>query len=156
MTTTDRIAAALLTTSFLGLIGIAVSEGYRDTGYLDSVGVPTEGFGSTKGAVVGKKTTVERALVRLGDDISEHERGLKGCLKDVPLYQAEWDSFMSWTFNVGVQAACGSTLVKKLKAGDYRGACDELLRWDKAGGRSLPGLTKRRQQEHAQCIGAGK
>ena len=156
MTASDRIAATLLTTSFLGLIGIAVHEGYRDTGYLDAVGVATEGFGSTAGAVVGKKTTVERALIKLGDDISEHERGLKGCLQEVPLFQQEWDAYISWTFNVGVGAACSSTLVRKLKAGDYRGACDELLRWDKAGGRALPGLTKRRQQEHAKCIGAGK
>jgi lysozyme len=53
-----------------------------------------------------------------------------------------------------VSAFCHSTLNKKLNSGDYDGACKELLKWDKAGGKVLPGLVKRRQEEYAQCSGS--
>jgi lysozyme len=70
------------------------------------------------------------------------------------MYQREWDAVISWSFNIGSKAACDSTLVKKLKAQDYDGACAELLRWDKFQGKPLAGLTKRRQAEYQQCMGA--
>ena len=47
-----------------------------------------------------------------------------------------------------------SKLVKKLNAGDYAGACLQVLRWDKFNGKPLAGLTKRRQVEYEQCMGA--
>jgi lysozyme len=140
--------------SAAALIGIAGWEGFRDRAYDDGVGVQTIGFGSTEGVKHGDTITVERALVKLGADVSKHEQGLRECVALIPLYQHEWDAFVSWTFNVGVGAACGSTLVKKLRSGDYAGACKELLRWDRAGGRVLRGLTLRRQSEYQRCIGA--
>jgi lysozyme len=102
----------------------------------------------------GDKTTPVSALVRLNDQAESFQRELRACIGDVPMHQHEWDAIVSWTFNVGSRAACGSTLVKKLRALDYAGACNELLRWDRFQGRRLAGLTKRRQAEHAQCMGA--
>ena len=61
---------------------------------------------------------------------------------------------VSWSYNVGTGAACRSTLVRKANAGDLYGACDELLRWNRAGGRVLNGLTNRRKAERAMCIRA--
>lgn len=95
------------------------------------------------------------ASLRLGQHVGEKERDLKACSGPVPLHQHEWDAYVSWVYNVGTAAACRSTLVRKLKATppDYAGACAELRKWDKFKGRSLPGLTARRQQEHRACLG---
>ena len=148
-----RYAIGALTLSASALVGIAVHEAYRPTAYLPTPNdVPTIGFGTTGGVQMGDKITVERALVRLLADADRFQAQLKACIGDVPLYQHEWDAYVSWTYNVGAGAACRSTLVKKLQAYDYAGACKELLRWDKQAGRQLPGLTKRRAQEYRLCL----
>lgn len=146
-----RIIVAALSAS--ALIGLALHEGFRDKAYDDGVGVQTIGFGTTEGVKPGDTITVERALVRLGADVAKFERELRACVGDVPMYQHEWDAVVSWAYNVGTGAACGSTLVKKLRAGDYPGMCKELLRWNRGGGRVLRGLTIRRQKEYEQCRG---
>lgn len=150
----SRTRAAFLTLSASALIGIAVHEGYRDRAYIPVQGdVPTIGFGDTHGVKPGDKTDPIRALIKLGQHTENFQRQLRACIGDVPMHQHEWDAIVSWAYNVGPQAACKSTLVRKLKAGDYSGACAELLRWDKFQGKPLPGLTKRRQDEHRQCMG---
>lgn len=151
-----RTALAALTLSASALVGIAVHEAFRPTAYLPTPNdVPTIGFGTTGGVQMGDKITVERALVRLLADADKFQRDLKACIGDVPLHQHEWDAYVSWAYNVGTGAACRSTLVRKLKQTppDYAGACKELLRWDKQGGKTLRGLTIRRQAEYKQCIG---
>lgn len=148
----NRQAVAALFISASTLVGIAIHEGYVGKTYLDAVGVPTIGFGETKGVKPGQTTTPERALVQLLRSADEHAKGMSECIK-VPLHQHEYDAYVSFTYNVGVGAFCKSTLVRKLNAGDYDGACAELLKWDKAGGRALPGLTKRRQEEFRKCSG---
>lgn len=154
----ERMMASALALSGAALISIALHEGYRAVAYDDGVGVQTIGFGETKGVKRGDKTTVERALVRLGASVSEHEARLRDCIGDVPLYQAEWDAYVSWTYNVGTGAACGSSLVKRLRQSppDYAGACAELLRWTRAGGRELQGLVTRRRAEFKQCSEASR
>lgn len=147
-----RVAVASLVISASTLVGIAVHEGYVGQTYLDAVGVPTIGFGETKGVKPGQKTTPERALVQLLQSTDEHAKGMSACIT-VPITQQEFDAYLSFTYNVGVGAFCRSTLNKKLNAGDYDGACDELLKWNKAGGKVLPGLTKRRQEEFKTCRG---
>jgi lysozyme len=149
----DRRAVAALAASAAALVGIALHEGFRDRAYDDGVGVQTIGFGTTAGVRPGDRITVERALVRLADDVSSTERGLQACMAGVHLHQHEWDSLVSWTYNVGVGAACRSTLVKRARMGDYAGMCAELSRWTFAGGRELPGLVKRRADERARCEG---
>ena len=142
------------------LAGIAGYEGYRERSYDDGVGVQTVGFGTTQmpdGRPVqkGDRTDPVRAVVALQADSDRHARELAACIGDVPLSKNEWDAYVSWAYNVGTGAACRSTLVKKLKQQppDYEGACRELLKWTKAGGRELPGLVKRRQDEYRLCMG---
>ena len=147
-----RVAVASLVVSAAALVGIALNEGYVGTAYKDVVGIPTIGFGETKGVVIGQTTTPTRALVQLDKSIDAHARGMASCIK-VPLSQNEYDAYVSFTYNVGVGAFCSSGLAKKLNAGDYEGACKELLKWDKAGGKVYPGLTRRRQEEYKKCIG---
>jgi lysozyme len=148
-----RTKVALLVVSGMSMIGIALHEGYVGHTYKDSVGVNTIGFGTTVGVKPGQKITVERALVKLGTNVTEKEQAMKKCLGDVPLYQHEWDAYVSLSYNIGTGGFCSSTLVKKLKASDYSGACKEILRWNRAGGRVNDGLVKRRRDEYRQCLG---
>ena len=147
-----------LTITAAGVGGIAVSEGFRDTAYRP---LPTDkvtiGYGSTNyadGSAVkpGDKITREEANKLLKNKLSLFERGLKSCVK-VPLAQYEYEAFVSLEYNIGVGAFCGSTLVKRLNQYDYKGACQEILKWNKFQGHPLQGLTNRRQQEYKQCLG---
>lgn len=147
----QRIATALLSLSGAGLVGIAAHEGYRGTAYDDGVGVQTIGFGTTAGVKPGDRIEPVRALIRLADDVKAAEHGLARCIK-VPLHQHEWDAYVSWAYNVGTGAACGSTLVRLLNEGQYEAACRQLPRWNRAGGRVLAGLTKRREEEMRLCL----
>ena len=149
-----RLGIAALTLSASALVGIAVHEGYSPVAYEPVKGdVPTIGFGTTEGVKHGDKTTPERALVRLLRDANKFQTAVKTCAP-VPMFQYEFDTYVSLTYNIGAKNFCSSTLVKKLKAGDYAGACKEILRWDRFKGKPLAGLTKRRQKEYEQCLGS--
>lgn len=147
-----RITVAALAVSAAALVGIATHEGYRSEAYKDTVGVPTIGFGETAGVKMGDKTTPERALVQLLTSTEKHADAIRSCIK-VPLYQHEFDAYVSLSYNIGAGAFCRSTLVKKLNSGDYGGACEEIRRWNRAGGKVLPGLVKRREAEYRMCMG---
>lgn len=150
----NRTLIASLTLSASALVGLAVHEGYQGKAYIPVKGDrPTLGFGDAQDVKPGDKTDPVRALVRLNFQADVFQQEMRQCIGDVPMYQYEWDAIISWSFNVGSRAACGSTLVKKLQARDYTGACNELLRWNKFQGRELAGLTKRRQDEHRKCMG---
>jgi lysozyme len=148
-----RRNAAILTISGLALLGIATHEGYREKAYRDVTGVPTVGYGETKGITMNSTMTRLEAFQRLAISADEHAEGMVRCIK-VPISQGEFDAYLSFTYNVGVGAFCRSTLVKKLNNMDYDGACKELLRWTQAGGKVYPGLVRRRQEEYNTCIGA--
>ena len=152
MANKTRITVAALAVSAAALVGIATHEGYRGEAYKDAVGVPTIGFGETAGVKPGDRTTPERALVRLLSSTEKHADAIRQCIH-VPLYQHEFDAYISLAYNIGTSAFCKSALVKKLNAKDYTGACEEIRRWNRAGGKVLPGLTKRRETEYRMCMG---
>jgi lysozyme len=148
----NRIQVAALSLSATALVGLAVHEGYREEAYQDIVGVWTIGFGTTDKVKAGQKTDPVRALQRALSDSQKFEGALKECVH-VPLHQHEYDAFISLAYNIGSGAFCRSTLVRKLNAGDYEGACTEILRWNRAGGQVVRGLTIRRQEEYKKCLG---
>ena len=153
-----RVAAAALTLSASALVGVAVQEDYRGTAYLPTkADRPTLGFGATAGVRLGDTTTPPRALVRLLGDVGQVEAALHrpSCIGTVPLYQREWDAYVSLAYNIGAPAFCRSTLVRLLhrQPPDYAGACKQILRWDKQAGRVLPGLQRRRESEFKTCMG---
>lgn len=149
----NRTQLASLVLSALALVGIATHEGYTDKAVIPIPGdVPTLGFGSTEGVKLGDKTTPVQALQRTMRDIEARESAVKKCVK-VPLYQYEYDAYITLAYNIGTGNFCGSTLVQKLNKQDYAGACKEILRWDRAQGHIVKGLTTRRQAEYQQCIG---
>ena len=149
-----RIAIGALALSATTLVGIALHEGFEPKAYIPVAGdVPTIGFGTTDSVKMGDTITVERALVKLLQDANKFERAVKRCAP-VPMHNHEFAAFVSLAYNIGEGAFCRSTLVKKLNAQDYAGACQEILKWDRFRGKPLTGLTKRRQAEYQQCIGA--
>lgn len=147
----NRLQSTSLALSAALLVSIAMDEGYSPVAYRPVKGdVPTIGFGTTEGVKDGDRITPERALVRLLNDADKFAQAVKRCAP-VPMYQYEFDAYVSLTYNIGSGAFCNSTLVRKLKAYDYEGACKEILRWDKFQGQPLKGLTVRRQKEYALC-----
>lgn len=172
-----RLALASLALSATGLVYIASREGYSDRAYPDPVhgaAVATVGFGSTAGVRAGDTTTPVRALVRLRADAAEQELVLRRCLA-VPMLQREWDAFVGLAHNAGATAVCRnsdrtgpSTIARRLAAGDYSGACDAILLYDRAGpvrrpedrcshpdNRSCRGVWVDRQRLRATCLGEG-
>lgn len=160
---TNRSVIASLVLSAAGLVGIAVNEGYSDKAYPDPVlgaKVPTIGFGTTGGVKMGDTTTPVKALQRKLSDIKAYEGAVKQCVR-VPLHQYEYDAFIDLAYNIGPTAFCSSTLVKRLNAQDYAGACDAILQWRRVGSadcsvpgnKTCPGLWARRQLARKQCMG---
>ncbi len=148
-----RVAISSLFLSAATLVGIALHEGYSPKAYLPTPNdIQTIGFGSTKGVKAGDTITPERALVRLLEDAGTFEQAVKRCAP-VPMHPHEFSAFVSLTYNIGPGAFCRSTVAKRLNAGDYTGACDAILMWDKQAGKTLRGLTIRRKKERDQCLG---
>lgn len=125
-------------------------EGLKTAAYYDPVGIPTICFGETRGVEMGDTATVAECKTMLGNRLIEFSTGLDKCLV-VPVPDKTYVAFLSWTYNVGLGAACGSTLMRKANAEDLLGACDELPRWNRAGGIPWPGLTNRRNAERDLC-----
>ena len=150
----ERMKVASLSLAASTLVSIAISEGFKSEAYIPVKGdVATIGFGSTENVKLGDKITVERALIKLLNDASKYEGAVKRCA-NVPMYPYEYSAYVSLTYNIGENAFCNSTLVKKLKQYDYEGACKEILKWNKFKGNVLPGLDKRRKEEYNVCIGS--
>lgn len=144
-----RVLAALLTISAAGLTGIVRHEGMVKAVYLDPVGIPTACVGHTKTVTqrdVGKQISEDVCLRMLDEDTADAQRAVQRSVT-VPITQEQYDALVSFTFNVGGGALHSSTLVRKLNAGDCWGAGAEFPRWNKARGRVLKGLVKRRADE---------
>lgn len=148
-----RTAVSALAISGAALVALLTHEGFRGSAYIPVKGdVATIGFGTTEGVKMGDSIDPVAALNRAHRDVQKFEGAVKACVK-VPLYQYEYDSFLQLSYNIGSRAFCNSTLVKKVNAKDYVGACAEIKRWDKFKGKRLAGLTKRREAEYRLCIG---
>lgn len=144
-------ASAALMTAAIAFVGHW--EGRELRAYRDIVGVWTICFGETRGVRPGDVATPAECDAMLAKGLAEFEAGLDQCLTaDVPGGMKV--ALVSWAYNVGTGAACRSTLVRRANAGDLRGACDELLKWNRAGGKVVRGLTNRRQAEHKMCLEA--
>lgn len=152
---TNRRAAGIVATS-AALMALAVAtlgqfEGRELRAYQDIVGVWTICYGETRGVQPGDVATPEQCDSMLAKGVREYEAGLDRCLT-VPVPGKTKVALISWTYNVGVAAACGSTLIKLANTGNLRAACDQLLRWTRAGGREVKGLVDRRAAERALCL----
>ncbi len=121
-------------------------EGCRLEAYQDSVGVWTIGYGHTKGVTPSMTITQEEAEQMLLTELEEYEGYIENMVA-VPLTQNQFDALVVWVYNLGPTNFKNSTLLKELNSGNYYAASNELLRWNKAGGKVLAGLVKRREAE---------
>ncbi|HHD2710206.1 MAG: lysozyme [Klebsiella oxytoca] len=137
-----------------GIALIKGFEGCRLTAYPDpgTGGAPwTIGYGWTypvdgKPIKPGMKIDQATADRLLKTGLVSYENDVLKLVK-VKLTQNQFDALVSFAYNVGSRALSTSTLLKKLNAGDIKGTADEFLRWNKAGGKEMPGLTRRRKSE---------
>jgi lysozyme len=143
-----------------GVAGLATTiafvggwEGLRLVAYRDVVGVPTVCYGETRGVEMGDSYTKAECDDMLSEALAGFEAGISACVEP-------WDNLpvktqialVSWAYNVGVGGACRSTAVRRFNAGDYRAGCAAVTWWNKAGGRTIPGLVNRRTAEHKLCV----
>ena len=135
-----------------GIALIKEYEGLRLHAYQDAVGIWTIGYGHTGYDVdLGRLIDEAEADRLLREDltdaetcISEHAHG--------PLTQGQFDALCSFVFNLGCKAFAGSTLLQLINAGDMEAAAPQFLRWDKAAGKRLSGLTRRREAERDRFV----
>lgn len=136
-------------------------EGFESKVYKDSAGLPTIGVGHllTKSELSSGKISINGVTVQyvngltdtqvldlLSQDVRPAEKAVNTNAK-VVLNQNQFDALVSFTFNVGVGAFTGSTLLKLLNQGQYAEVPNQLLRWTRAGGQVVQGLVNRRQNE---------
>jgi lysozyme len=162
---TEMVAAQERHISPEGLALIQEFEGYRGTTYPDPApgnhGLPvTGGWGTTsdehgKPLPLGVAWPRERWEALLRRDIARFEAAVNTLLGNAPTTQQQYDALVSFAYNVGpdideddkAEGLGDSTLLKKHLRGDYAGAAREFAKWNKAGGRALAGLTRRRTAE---------
>lgn len=131
-----------------GLELIKDFEGLRLSAYQDAVGVWTIGYGHTSTAYPGQRITIAQATALLRQDVANFENAVTQAVR-VPITENQFAALVSFTYNVGSGALNSSTLLRKLNAGDTFGAASEFLRWNRAGGNVLAGLTRRREAERS-------
>lgn len=164
-----RIAVALLSVSAAGfLIPLAVSEYYVGTAMVPTKNDrPTLGYGSTFHAdgtpvKLGDKTDPVRALVTLQAHVAREESIFRRSLEGASLHQAEYDTYMDWTYQYGAGAWAKSSMRRHILAGEYAAACDALLLYKYSGGydcstpgnRRCAGVWTRQLERHAKCMEA--
>ena len=132
--------------SLEGLSLIKKFEGCRLKAYYCSGGVLTIGYGHTGGVKETDTITQEEADKLLKGDVLKFEKYVSDNVK-VDLDQSQFDALVAWTFNLGPGNLRESTMLKKLNNGEYESVPFEMRRWNKAGGKTLDGLIRRRQAE---------
>lgn len=145
-------------TSDMGLSLIKSFEGFSAKPYLCPAGVPTIGYGATyypdgrRVTMQDRPVTVAQATDMLRSMLASYEAGVSRYVL-VPVTQGQFDALVSFAYNVGLSAFKDSTLLRLVNARDYAGAAAQFARWNKAGGKVLPGLTRRREAERKLFVG---
>ncbi|ELX6101115.1 lysozyme [Acinetobacter baumannii] len=168
MSNKTKYAVGLLAASAAFFMGVKVDEGYTSKPVIPVKGDrPTQGHGSTfklDGSPV-KMTDppITRATADkwLRNDVAKREVAFKDSLKGVKLSQTEYDLYLDFTYQYGIGAWSGSSMLKNLKIGNYKAACESLLKWKYVAKRDCSirsngcyGVWTRQLERHAKCIGA--
>ena len=142
-----------MNTSMEGLALIKKFEGCELEAYQCSAGVWTIGYGHTKGVAPGDSVSQEEAEQMLVDELHEYESYINEYVT-VALSQNQFDALVSWVYNLGPANLKASTMLKVLNSGEYEDVPAQMKRWNKAGGKILEGLIRRREAE--ACLYQGK
>ena len=154
--------AALGLVSCIPLVGFY--EGLKVRTYLDPIGIPTVCYGHTgKDVKLGQTYTLAQCEDMLAQDLIEANAVVDSCVR-APLTPNQRTAFVSFAFNVGrgspghkdgfcvLKSGGPSTMLRLINSGKASEGCKQLPYWNKAGGRELLGLTKRRSAEMAICL----
>ena len=151
-----RLLSAILAGCSAAAIMIVTHEGWVDRGYRDPVGKPTACAGVTDGVEVGRDYGAD-CVAMTAAVMATHGAQIAGCLPEA-LPNEVRGAFTSFAYNVGSSAFCGSTMARKARGGDLRGACAEFSRWVYVGGKdcriranNCHGIVDRRADERALC-----
>jgi len=135
-----------------GLSLIKKFEGCELEAYLCPAGVWTIGYGHTKDVKEGDKINKEEAEYLLQEEMIEYE-GYVNDFVEVTLQQHQYDSLVSFCYNLGGGSLKKSTLLKVLNDSKYEEVPAQIRRWNKAGGEVLEGLVRRREAEAVMFMG---
>ena len=135
-----------------GLVG--GFEGLRTSAYPD----PATGrepwtvcFGETEGVKLGDRYTVAECKAMLARSLEGYALKLESCVTR-PMADETYAAFLSLSYNIGSGGFCKSSVARLWNASETRAACDAMLKWNRAAGAVMPGLTRRRTQERALCL----
>ncbi|MDN8030074.1 lysozyme [Burkholderia multivorans] len=133
-------------------------EGLELVARADPIGIITACYGDTKNVRADQRFTPAECRARLEQRLIEHAEPVLKCTPVLKGHTYQLAAAVSFAYNVGAGAYCGSTTAKRFNAGDWKGACRAMnesdsgkQQWVTAGGRVLPGLVKRRAEERALC-----
>ena len=148
-------------TNAAGLSLIRQAEGLRLRAYPDpgtggdpwTIGIGTTVYPDGRKVRRGDTCTPQQADEYLAHDLQGFERDV-AAMVTVPLTGSQFSALVSFAYNVGAPALRSSTLLRLLNAGDYAGAANQFLRWNRAAGRVLPGLVRRRAAERDLFLSA--
>ena len=129
-------------------------EGCELRAYKCPAGVWTIGYGHTKGVYEGQEISQSEAEDMLRHELVEYENYVNTYVT-APLSQYQFDALVSWTYNLGGGNLKSSTMLKVLNEGNYEEVPNQMKRWNKAGGKVLEGLVKRREAEADMFQGQG-
>ena len=129
-----------------GLSLIKKFEGLELKAYQCAAGVWTIGYGHTKGVFEGQTIKKAEADEMLVVEMEEYEKAVNDAVT-ISIDQCMFDALVSWTYNLGPSNLNASTMLKVLNSGDYDGVPEQIKRWNKAGGKVLEGLIRRREAE---------
>lgn len=139
----------------VGLLAVATVgpfEGVRTVPYPDIIGVPTVCYGETKGVKLGGPAyTLAKCKEMLVDRLDEFADQVEACVTR-PMSGKTEVAFVSLAYNIGSAGFCRSSVVRLYNAGDGRGACNAMVRFNRAGGNVVAGLARRREAERKLCL----
>ncbi|MDN7419508.1 lysozyme [Burkholderia dolosa] len=154
--------------TLVGVVGAATAallfsmvpkfEGLELVARPDPIGIITACYGDTKDVRAGQRFTPDECRVRLEQQLIAHAEPVLKCTPVLKGHTYQLAAAVSFAYNVGTGAYCGSTTAKRFNAGDWKGACRAMNesdagkpQWVYGGGRVLPGLVERREFERALC-----
>ena len=142
-----------MNTSAEGIALIKKFEGCELEAYQCSAGVWTIGYGHTKDVEEGDTISKDQAEEMLVEELHEYENYVNEYV-NVALSQNQFDALVSWVYNLGPANLTASTMLKVLNSGEYEDVPAQMKRWNKAGGKVLEGLIRRREAE--ACLFKGR
>lgn len=154
MASTKKVAAGA-GAGFAAALALAVPlignwEGKRNDPYLDIVGVPTVCYGETR--VKMRRYSDAECKAMLDKAVAGFAKPVAACTPNIADRPAQLAAATSLAYNIGTGAYCKSTADRRFDAGDFRGGCDAIKFWNKAGGKVVRGLVARRADEYQLCM----